>query len=117
MRMRVSRGIAVAIVGALSALVNGAPRSTGNCTRSEMENQVDEVVVNLAYDKKSWRNAIEGYRGNNTRCNIIINLSHCGLGNDGLEDLSSQVSDNNVMDTVLQSADATNPTHLFCNWP
>ncbi len=112
-RMRALKGIAIAIGGAVSVLVNGAPRSTGNCTRSEMENQVDEVAVSLAYEKESWRNAIEDYREHNTRGGIIIDLSHCGLGNDGLEDLSSQVSDN-VMDTVLQSADATNyPSLLY----
>ncbi len=110
-RMRVLRGIAVAIGGAVGVLVSGAPRSTGNCTRSEMENQVDEAVVDLAYEKESWRDAIEDYRGHNKR-GIVIDLSHCGLGNDGLESLSCQVADN-VMHAVLQPADATNyPTLL-----
>ncbi len=52
-RMRALRGMAVAIGGAVGVLVSGAPRSIGNCTRSEMENQVNEVVVGLAYEKES----------------------------------------------------------------
>ncbi len=105
-KMRALRGVVVVIWGAVGVLVSGIPISTGNYTRNAVEKHVNEVVVDLAYEKESWRDAIEGCRGHNTH-GIVIDLSHCGLGSDGLESLSCQVVDN-MMDAVLQSADATN---------
>ncbi len=98
--MRILRWTVVAIGGAVVAFVNGTPRSPGNCTRSELEDQEHEVVLGLAYEKESWRDAIEDYRGHDKHNITLIDLSHCGLGSDGLESLSCQVA-GNVMHAVL----------------